>query len=294
MGAAWLQKNENATAEEKTAYQSIFQSFYQLNREKRTAGKPELSVGTVHAYVLSPDGKPMDSLHVADAMPNKVAAMLERAIAALKTPRGEILLKPVSQSAAPTCDKEALVLHLTTRYLVPRGQAEARKNVDDDFVPIQAVLGKERSGQWSALPSEDWIVLSKKEWAKLLPTGSTETGRSWDIDREVATTLLTRFYPTTENNDLTTNRIDRLSLKGTIVSVKDGIARARLEGSLKMKHTFYPGRDDDNFVEATVLGYVDFKTAGPVILKLRLVTDRASYGGETKHFGAALRLSGGE
>jgi hypothetical protein len=285
----YVGQNASVPAQEKKAYQSVFQEFYRINKENRAAGKPEFSVGSVHAYVLAPNGKPMASLHVADAKPGAVADMLERAVKALKTPEGKPLIQPCPQSAPPKTEPDELVLHLVARYLVSRGQPNARKDVDDAFVPIVSTLGQERSGQWTALPSEDWIVLKKDHWMKLLPAAKVAVEISWDIDKEAAAQLLTRFYPTTENNDLSTNRIDRQSLKATVVSIRDGVVRARLEGDLKMKHTFYPRRDDKNFVDATVVGYLDFALKGPRILTLRLITDRASYNGETTNFGVALR-----
>ena len=45
-----------------------------------------------------------------------------------------------------------------------------------------------------------------------------------------------------------------------------------------MTHRFYPGRDDDNVVDATVVGYLDFETATRQVRRMRLVTDRATYG----------------
>jgi hypothetical protein len=287
----YIKENASVPVEEKKAYQAVFQQFYQMNKENRAAGKPEFSVGSVHAYVLAPEGKPMASLHVAEAKPDAVADMLQRAVKTLKTPAGKPLIQPCPQSAPPKTDADGLVLHLVARYLVPRGQANARKDVDDDFVPIQATLGQQQSGQWNALPSEEWIVLGKAQWPKLLPTLSGKkvaVGTSWDIDKEVAEQLLTRFYPTTENNDLSKNRIDRQALKATVVSIKDGVVRAQIEGDLKMKHYFYPGKDDKNFVEATVVGYIDFALDGSRILTLRLITDRASYGVQSSKFGVAL------
>ena len=108
----------------------------------------------------------------------------------------------------------SLLLHLTSRHLVRKGQPGARKGTEDDYVPTSPSLGHARSGQWDALPSEDWIELSQPEWKKLLPAGSVAVGSSWDIHKETATKLLTRFYPTTESNDLCTNRIDRQSPSG--------------------------------------------------------------------------------
>jgi hypothetical protein len=281
--------NDSVPADEKAAYQRVFQEFHRLNKKNQAAGKLLLSIGTVHAYVLTSDGKALASLHVAEARPERLIKMLEQAIGALKVAKGKPVVQPTAQSAAPRAKADSLVLHLTTRYLVPRNQPEARKDAEGEYVPVAAKLGTERSGSWAALPSEDWIELKKAEWLKLLPAGAVRVGQSWDVDREVAAQLLTRFYPTTENNDLTTNRIDRQALRATVLSVKDGVCRARLEGSLKMKHTFYPRRDDANVVEATLVGYLDFDMAKRSIQTLRLVTSSATYGGASRHFGAALR-----
>jgi hypothetical protein len=261
-----------------------------LNKKNQEEGKPLLSVGTVHAYVLDSAGQPQDSLHVAEAGPERVIAMLEKQIAALKVVKGEPAVKPAPQSAKPRADADALVLHLTARYLVARGDGNARKDVDDDFVPLKPVLGGEKSGQWHALPSEDWIVLKEPHWRKLLPEKPVPVGGSWELDRETSAQILTRFYPTTENNDLSSNRIDEQALKGTVISIKEGVVLARLEGTLRMKHTFYPRREDKNMVAATLLGYVEFEQEKPRIRALRLVTDTATYGGAKQHFGAALRL----
>jgi hypothetical protein len=285
----FVQFNPSVPADEKKAYQAVFQKFQQLNKEKRAAGQPTLSVGVVHAYVLAPDGRPMDSLHVAEAKPEQVVQMLQRAIDVLKTPAAKPLTEPCPQSTPPRTDATSLTLHLTARYLVPRNFPDARKEIRGSFVPHKAVLGEERSGQWDALPAEDWIVLKEADWKKLLPAGKVQLETRWDMDKEVASQFLVRFYPTTENNDLSKNRIDTQSLKATVVSVNGGKARATIEGELKMKHTFYTDRDDKNFVEATLAGYLDFEAEPQRILTLRLVVDKGTYGGENKRFGAALR-----
>jgi hypothetical protein len=241
-----------APREEKAEYQRIYHE----------AVKAKLSTGTVHVYVLTPDGHPLDSLHVAEAAKkDKLIGMLEKTVKKLKIKEGKPLVKPVPQSVAPKADKGSLVLHLTSRPL--RG-----------------------GGSWDGV-SENWIVLDRDDVKKLLPEGKHEVGTAWDIDKTVSTKLYKPFYPVTENNDLSTNRIDSQFLRGTIVSVKEGIIRGRLEGKLKMKHAFYPGREDDNFVVAEIVGYVDFKANGD-IETIKLVTEEATYGGGT--FGVAVRL----
>jgi hypothetical protein len=283
----YLEHNAAAAPEEKAALDAVFRSFHELNERNRAADKAVLSVGTVHVYLLTPDGKPLDSLHVAQAGPKSVVEMLKRAISELKTPQGRPLIEPALQSVPPSAGRGELVLHLVTRYLVDRKQPHARGNIEGPFVPLQASLGEENSGQWTAVPSEDWIVVDRSQCEKLLPKANVAIGDSWEIDQDLAKRLLVRFYPTTENNDLATNRIDRLDLKATVVSLDKGQVRARVDGSLTMKHAFYPNRDDENLVEATIIGYIDFDPAGTQVKAIRLIADPARYG-TMGPFGAAL------
>jgi hypothetical protein len=239
-------------AEEKAEYQRIYRAALDAKRP----------AGTVHVYLLSPDGKYYDSMHVAKAAEkDKLAELLENTVKDLKVEGGKPLVKPTPQSVAPAAKDGGFVLHLTAR-------------------PLKG------GGSWGGV-SENWIVLSADEVKQLLPAGKVEKGRKWDIGKEVTTKLLKPVYPVTENNDLSSNRIDKQELKATVISNGDGVARAKIEGDLKMKHTFYPHREDNNFVEATLVGYVDFEPATQHVRTLRLVTDPATYGGGT--FGAAVR-----
>jgi len=239
-------------ADEKAEYQRIYRAALDAKRP----------AGSVHVYLLSPDGKYFDSMHVAKAAEKgNLAELLEKTVKELKVEGGKPVVKPAPQSTPPKATEGAVVLHLTAR-------------------PLKG------GGSWGGV-SENWIVLSADDVKKILPAGKVEKGTNWDIEKDVAAKLLKPFYPVTENNDLSTNRIDRHELKATVVSAEDGVVRARIEGSLKMKHTFYPHREDNNVVEATLVGYLDFDPAKQRIRTLRLVTDPATYGGGT--FGVALR-----
>lgn len=240
---------------EKTERSRIFQE----------AAKAHLSVGTVHVYVLTSDGHPFDSLHIATATKTeRLVELLERTIQRLKVAPGKPLIKPIPQSVAPKSKPGSLILHLTARSLDGRGS-------------------------WGEFPVENWLLLERAQWTKFLPAGEAEVGSSWDIEPDVAARLLKYFYPATENNDPAKNRIQQQSLKATMVSLtggRGGVARARLQGSLKMKHSFYH-RDDDKVVEATFVGFVDFEPGKRRIRSLRMVTDKATYNGGT--FGVAVR-----
>ena len=141
-------------------------------------------------------------------------------------------------------------------------------------------------GAWSEFPVEDWIVLSAVEVKKLLAMEKFTVGATWAVDKDLTTKVLTHFYPATENNDVAKNKFERQSLRATVVSVRHGVARARLEGDIKMEHWFYH-KPDGKFVEAVVVGYVDFDAATNQIRSLRLVTDEATYGGGK--FGVGVR-----
>ena len=237
-----------------------------------------MSAGTVHVYLLDPDGTPVGSQHVAVASKvDQLTALLEQTVNRLKVPAGETLVPPAPQSAAPKADADALVLHLVARNV-------ARKNGED--VPHKEVLGQTRSGGWGAFPVEDWIVLPKADWSRLLPGKAVEPGTRWEPAKDVAAKILRHVYPSTENNDVRKNRIDRQELTATVVRVNDGVVRARLDGLLRMKHPFYH-RDDDNFVNATLLGFLDYEAGSGRIVDVQLATTEATYGRTS--FGVAVR-----
>ena len=232
------------------------------NRILSEARKAKLSVGTVHAYVLTPDGRPLDSLHVAEAAkPARLIEMLERAVATLQVKEGKPVVPPTTVSVRPKCEPGSLVLHLTARAL---GGGDA----------------------WGNFPAEDWIVYGPEEVRKLLPAGAAKVGTSWVLDAGQTAKLLTHFYPATENNDVSKNRLDEQELRATVVSLEKGVARARVEGRLKMQHSFYH-KPDGKMVDAEIVGYLDFEPGKPGVKALRLVTEKAMYG--RGKFGVAVR-----
>lgn len=269
-------KDGAATSDEKAEYQRLY----------REALQAKLSTGTVHAYILAPDGfHPIDSLHVANAAKvENLVEMLERTIAKLQLKAGDPVVKPIGQAQAPKCDEGALALHLTSRYLRQKG---------NELVPLgaEANLGQTRNASWSAYASENWVVLTRDEVGKLLQVGNVKVGQSWELDIEVMAKLLNHFYPSTENNDLAKNRIDDQSARATILTMRNGVARARVDGRLRMKHPFYH-KADDNFVSATFVGFVDF-APGSRIISLKIVTERATYGSASngRPFGVAVDAS---
>jgi hypothetical protein len=249
------------------------------DRIYREALAAKLSAGTVHVYITAPDGHTIDSQHVATAAQvDRLTEMLERTIERLKTRPGKPLVAPAVQSRSPKAEADVLLLHLTSRNMVKKG---------DDWVPARTTLGETRSGSWGAYPGEDWIVLSKADWTKLLPAGEVKVGAKWEPDREALARVLLRFYPSSENNDVTTNKIEKQEATGTVLAVKEGVVTARLDGVLHMRHPFYH-KEDNQAVEAKFVGLIEFDADRGKVRTLQMATAEAVYGGRS-HFGVAVR-----
>ena len=244
------QANGSASAFEKAELRRIFQEGYAA----------QLSVGTVHVYIVKPDGHLLDSMHVAQAaQPDNLVLLLEKCARTLAlTPR--IAMPPAGSPAKPTAEPGTTLLHLVARYLDAKGN----------------VLIPNGSGNWSEMPSEDWIPLSPAAQAKLLPARPA-VGVSWEPDREEAVRLLQHFYPPTENWDSAKNAIESMTFRGRVTAIRSGVARAQLEGEYKMKHAFYH-KEDNNRALGSVAGWMEFDPITHRIRTLHLVTERAEYG----------------
>lgn len=227
-----------------------------LKRIVGNAAKARLSTGTVHAYVLTTEGHPVDSLHVAEACkPDRLEMMLEQSAARLAGKNGPPVVKPEPQSRPPASPEDALILHLTARSLDGRGC-------------------------WAYFPVENWIVLQKAEWSALLPPRKSETGASWFVTPAVAERILTHFYPATENNNTSKNSFEEISLRANAIAP----GRVLLDGRLRMKHDFYH-KEDGSAVEAVIAGLAIIE--GGRVTSLRMATEKATY--RDGKFGVAVR-----
>jgi hypothetical protein len=266
-----------ASAEEKAVKARIY-------RDALEAG---LKAGSVCAYLVSPGGRPMAVAPANEDLlcdPERLAELMVQVVRQLKVVKAEatVALKP--HAPASKASDDSLLLHVVARYLERKGDA---------CLPfdVTSVLGTKKGGGWANLPSQEWVVLSRQEWTSLLPHGEVRVNSTWEPSKDVAAKLLRHFYPPTENTDLNTNRVDELVIQARVESIERGIARARLEGRMRMKHPFYH-HDDNNFVETDLVGYVRFNTNKLEVKSLRLVTDHGRYGGNvngTQLFGAAAR-----
>jgi hypothetical protein len=233
--------------EEKQAYQRIY----------RSALAKKLSTGTVHLYFVSPDGEALDTIHVAHAKTLKVLETAKSVIEKLGTPEGKTLVEPRPQAAWPKAEEGAISLHLVAR----------------------GVPGKV-GGFWQELPGEDFITFTREEQSTFPPPAEAKVGGTWEVDRTVALKLLNRFYPSTENNDVQKNEVERMSMRATLL----GPGKVRLDASLRMKHPFYHKKDEAT-VDLVAVGVVDVD--GSRVVRFRMATQTATYNGGT--FGVAVR-----
>jgi hypothetical protein len=211
----------------------------------------------VHVYILAPaDGEVIESIDIGTAtMPEKLLARLNTVVEKLKTPEGKPVVKPGPQSAPPRSGPDALVLHLAARSF---------------------------KGTWNEFPVENWIVFSQKEAANLLPAGDAAVGKSWEMDRDLSARFLTQFLPNgyayASHHKV---EIVEQALKATVVSLEKGVARARLDGALKLKHkslnfNVRPPADVEDIAEMTLVGFMDFEPARQRILTFHLLADKAT------------------
>jgi hypothetical protein len=233
----------------------------EMQRIYREALGSGFSAGSVHVYLLAPDGKTIAGMHVAEAAQTpKLLGLLDNWITRLQVKPGKPLVAPVPQSVAPKSEPGTLTLHLTARPLTG-------------------------GGSWGGV-SENWIPYGPEEIKGWLPTGVVRPGQTWKPDPALVARTFRHVYPVTENNDVQKNTLEEQAMTATALSVNNGVVRARLDGRLRMSHSFYQ-KEDGKRVEAALVGYIEFETAGRHVRTLRLATEAATYGGGT--FGVAIR-----
>jgi hypothetical protein len=135
-------------------------------------------------------------------------------------------------------------------------------------------------GSWHEFPAENWIVLSRAEWTQLLPGEAPALKTSWEVPRPVAVKMAEWIYPQNEEKtQVNRSRVDVAAFRMTVVAVENGLARARIDGKVRLKHTFYPGGNAEDYADSELLGFVDFDMSKRTVQRLRLATNKAIYAG---------------
>src|SRR3954453_12180135 len=140
-----------------------------LERDRilRESAAQGLSTGTVHVYILDPEGHAVDSAHVAEgAKLDVLTRLLARHVARFRPEPGPPVSPPSPQAPPPEPEPGGLTLHLVARSLDGRGA-------------------------WGGVIPEDWFTLSAEE-ARRLTVEAPAVGKSWDLPPAVAARLLER------------------------------------------------------------------------------------------------------
>lgn len=225
----------------------------ELTRIYHTALNEKRYAGDDCLYFLAPNGTIVDTMSIKAAKnTDALLAKLAENARKLGTADGDPVVAPHPLSVRPAAPADALVLHVVSR------------------------IGHRKA--WGNFPAEDWIVLPCERAERWVDHASTRIGSFWSIDWNVSGEVLRHFYPQSENTNAASNRIDDQQLRATVIAVDGDRVRARLDGELRMKHQFYPGKVDDNFVDATLVGVLEFDRASRRIQKLQLITETATYG----------------
>ena len=216
----------------------------------------------MHVYVLAPDKRAMASLSINLAQdPAKMVPFLQGIVDKLQVAPGPPAIKPYPTSRPPAVPAGALAIHLVSRALA--------------------------GGSWHEFPSENWIVLSRDEWTQLLPAGTVAANASWTVPQPVAVRLAEWVYP--QNEEKTSknrSRVDQADFRLTVVSMQGALTRVRIDGKIKLLHSFYPGGQAQDFAVSELTGYMDFNFAEHRIQRIRIVTTKANY--NTNPFASSL------
>jgi RNA polymerase sigma factor (sigma-70 family) len=243
----------------------------ELTRIYHASLQAKLPAGDEGVTLVAPDGKVLSCLAVpAAGEAAAVLPLLERAAG----PSGDPVVPPGPLSRPPARAPGDLVLHVVARYVEPDGSLEKVRHTYHEF------------------PGEHWLVLGPAEAARLLPREEPRLGLEWTPAAEVASRILTHFYPVTSDllrDDSARSKVERISLRARLVSIRGDSMRARLEGEVRLSRLFYANPHPGHApmpVDAKVSGFLDFEASGRIV-SLKLTTDRATYG--PSPFAVALR-----
>lgn len=215
-------------------------------------------VDPTYALIFDARQRPLDLItidEIRQAQPTYAA--LKRAVARLHPPRGKPL-RHASLSDASAPEPRGLAIHVTARYLGHTGL------MMDDVL--------------HAFPTEAWITFNERETDSLLPPRGAREGATWKLPSEVARKLFHEFYPPSEVSSPELTQVEAQSLTGRLEVMGETHALVRLEGAFRLRHPWW-NAEDEKYVEASVVGFVEMDPRTRGIQWFRLVTYDASYCG---------------
>src|SRR5262249_5932784 len=119
----------------------------EVYRLRRAAAEAKIPDHHNQVWILNPQGHPLGTMETCHAAISK--QLIEYLESYLPEPRYEgrpPLIKPMTQSRRPQTAPDAVVLHLTGRYL---------ERKDDEYVPEQMVFGRSENYHGRGIPAEN-------------------------------------------------------------------------------------------------------------------------------------------
>jgi len=228
--------------------------------QEALASKFQAGEGAV--YVVAPEGKVLSAVIVPRA---HSAAQVLPILEQFRGREGRPAAAPGLRSRPPARGADEVLLHLVARYVDAAGAPEKTRTT------------------YHEVPAENWLPLGPADAAKLLPREDARIGLEWTPAPELSARILTHFYPVTEDilrDDSARSKVERLALRGRVVSIRGETIRARLDGEVRLSryfHAIHPPEHTPMTIEARVSGFVDFDRSGRIV-SLKLGTDRAMCG----------------
>jgi hypothetical protein len=231
----------------------------EFERIRHEGYNAKMSVGSVHVYLLDPDGKLQDTLHVAAAAEKgNLQQALDRMVARYRIPAGKPVAAPVPLSGVlQKAPPGGALIHVTAR--------------------------REGRGTWGEFPGENWPAFTADEWSRFLtPPKDTKTGDQWTLDAALTRRILNHFHPQTED----CSDKDRNDLKvATLTAVLQSDGTLKLSGKVTLMRAFYPGKKEMTLTTASLAG---FSAEGQFTL---VTLDDARFGKEKFYAAAVWRKS---
>jgi len=216
----------------------------------------KMGIGDVHVYVIGPDRAAIGGLDIGSALDNgKHLAFLSGIVDRLHTTPGAPAFAPHPQSAPPRVEPGAPAIHLVSRKLTD-------------------------NKTWNEFPSENWLMLSREEWDRILPPAGAALHATWQIPQPVAVKLAEWIYPQTEETHAANrSRVELADFRLTLVALDGSLGRARIDAQVRLTHSFYPGRPSNETASSQLAGFADFDVTERRVQRLRIVTRKAEYQG---------------
>jgi hypothetical protein len=71
--------------------------------------------------------------------------------------------------------------------------------------------------------------------------------------------------------------VEQADFRLTAVTVEGALVRARIDGNIRLLHSFFPNGKSADYAVSELTGYMDFDAAQRRIQRLRIVTNKGEY-----------------